>query len=157
MTQAILPAPVRRNFAVKAAPARAFETFTARMSAWWPKTHSINRATTMADIVVEPRSGGRWYERGADGSECQWGRVLVWEPPARLVLAWQLDASFRFNPDIVTEVEVRFLPDGAATRVEFEHRNLDRLGADAEKARGQIDGPGGWTAILELFAANLSA
>jgi uncharacterized protein YndB with AHSA1/START domain len=157
MNQIISPAPVRRSFAVKAAPARAFETFTTRMGAWWPVTHSINRATAMTGIVIEPRMGGRWYERGADGSECQWGRVLVWEPPERLVLAWQLDANFRFNPDLVTEIEVRFLADGIATRVEFEHRNLDRYGQDAAKVRGQIDAEGGWTKILELFAASLAA
>jgi len=157
MNQTILPAPVRRSLSVKAAPARAFETFTARIAAWWPATHSINKGTTMTGIVIEPRAGGRWYERGADGSECQWGRVLVWEPPQRLVLAWQIDASWRFNPDFVTEVEVRFLPDGAATRVEFEHRKLERFGEEAEKVRGQIDSAGGWTKLLDLYAAAASA
>ena len=153
MNQTILPAPVRRSFAVKAAPARAFETFTSRMEAWWPTTHSINRGTTMTGIVIEPRLGGRWYERGADGSQRQWGRVLVWEPPARLVLAWQIDATWSFNPDLVTEVEVRFLPDGNATRVEFEHRHLERFGAAGEKLRGQIDSASGWTLLLERYAA----
>lgn len=153
MNQTILPAPVRRSLSVKAAPARAFETFTARIAAWWPATHSINKGTTMTGIVIEPRAGGRWYERGADGSECQWGRVLVWEPPQRLVLAWQIDANWRFNPDLVTELELRFIAQGNATRVELEHRKLERYGEVAAKLREQLDSAGGWTALMERYAA----
>lgn len=106
--------------------ARAFDVFTSRMGTWRPKEHHIGK-TPFVDIVVEPRIEGRWYERCEDGSECQWGRVLAWEPPARLVLAWQLDTTFQFNPQLVTEVEVRFTSlDASSTRIDFEHRNLDR-------------------------------
>ena len=134
-----------------AAGARAFEVFPAGAGRWWPKSHHIGQAE-MQDAVMEPRAGGRWYERGTDGSECEWGRVLAWEPPHRLVLAWQLNADWRYDPDLITEVEVRFTPDGQGTRVDLEHRGLERFGAQAEAVRGQIDSEGGWPLILQLFA-----
>ena len=92
----IVPAPVRRSVTVRSPQARAFEVFAARIGAWWPPTHHIG-ATPFRDIVLEPRVGGRWYEVGGDGSECDWGHVLAWEPPSRLLLAWQIDAQFRFD------------------------------------------------------------
>jgi hypothetical protein len=104
--------------------------------------------------VIEPRAGGRWYERGQDGSECDWGVVLAWEPPGRLLLGWQLDAEFRRNPATSTEVELRFIAESpTVTRVELEHRGLERLGESAEILRGKIDAPGGWTGILERYRA----
>lgn len=147
----ISPAPVRKSLRVAAPPDRAFEVFTAGLSRWWPATHSIGKAP-LAAAVMEPRAGGRWFERGADGSECDWGRVLVWEPPSRLVLAWQIDAAWRFDPDLVTEVEVRFIPEGDGTRVELEHRHLERMGETAEAARAALDSPGGWGGLLEGYA-----
>lgn len=96
MTPRIAVAPVRKSILVKAPAGRAFEVFARRMGSWWPKSHSIG-TSPQADVVIEPRAGGRWYERGADGSECDWGRVLAWEPPARLLLAWQLDATWTFD------------------------------------------------------------
>lgn len=153
MSQTIVPAPVRKSIRVAASPERAFDVFTRNMARWWPATHSIGSAP-LKDAVVEPYEGGRWYERGEDGSECQWGRVLIWDPPGRLVLAWQIDGQWRFDPDLVTEVEVRFTPEGAdGTRVDLEHRNIDRFGAHAEAARGAFDSPGGWSGILEKFAS----
>ena len=104
--------------------------------------------------VIEPSVGGRWYEQGEDGSECEWGRVLVWEPPHRLVLAWQITADWQFDPSFITEVELRFIPEGTdRTRVEFEHRNLEAFGAKADSVREMIGAPGGWPGILEKFAA----
>jgi uncharacterized protein YndB with AHSA1/START domain len=103
--------------------------------------------------VIEPKAGGRWYERSVDGVECEIGKVLVWEPPTRLVLIWQLTADWKYDRNLVTEVEVRFIPDGAgATRVELEHRNLDRYGDRADTVRQQIDAPDGWNGLLQLFA-----
>lgn len=107
----------------------------------------------MADVVIEPRVGGRWYEVGVDGSECDWGRVLAYEPPHRIVLAWQLDAQWRYDPELVTEVEVRFSAVEGGTLVELEHRNLERYGAAAEQVRSAIDSDGGWPRELRLFAA----
>ena len=151
----IAPAPVRKTITVKALPPRAFAVFTAGMSRWWPATHSIN-ASPMKEAIVEPRTGGRWYERGADGSECEWGKVLVWEPPHRLVLAWQIDGQWKFDESLVTEVEVRFLAEGDATRIELEHRCLERHGAPAEQIRAALDSPGGWGGLLERFAAAIT-
>jgi uncharacterized protein YndB with AHSA1/START domain len=153
MNQTVMPAPVRKSVRVNAPPARAFEVFTAGIGRWWPKSHHIG-ASELDAPVIEPKAGGRWYERGVDGVECDIGKVLVWEPPARLVLIWQLTADWKYDRDLVTEVEVRFIPDGAgATRVELEHRNLERYGDRAEFLRSQIDSEGGWTGLLELFAA----
>ncbi|HXW40582.1 MAG TPA: SRPBCC family protein [Xanthobacteraceae bacterium] len=152
MNQTVMPAPVRKSVRVDAPPERAFEVFTAGIGRWWPKSHHIGAAELDAP-VIEPKAGGRWYERGVDGVECEIGKVLVWEPPARLVLAWQLTAGWKYDRNLVTEVEVRFIPDGAgATRVELEHRNLERYGDRADVLRGQIDSAGGWSSLLQLFA-----
>lgn len=147
----IKPAPVRKTVLVAAPPQRAFEVFVARMGAWWPKSHSVNSAP-IADVVVEPRTGGRWFERGEDGSEKPWGDVLAWEPPARLVLAWRLDATWTFDPTLETEVEVTFTVEGAGTRVSLEHRHLERMGAGAGTTRDSLDAPNGWGGILERYA-----
>jgi uncharacterized protein YndB with AHSA1/START domain len=148
----ISPAPVRRSVRVGVPRERAFEVFTAGIDRWWPKSHHIG-AADLDTLVIEPRQGGRWYERGVDGSECEVGKVLVWDPPTRLVLGWQLTPDFKFDPDLVTEVEVQFIAEGAnATRVELEHRNLERFGDRVEAMRRQIDGPGGWGNLLQLFA-----
>lgn len=145
----ISPAPVRKSVLVRAAPERAFEVFTAGMSRWWLKTHHIG-ASPLKDAVIEPRPGGRWYERGEDGAECDWGRVLVWEPPRRVVLAWQINADWKFDPGFVTELEVTFTRVGeGATEVALEHRNLERYGERAEAIRAQLDG--GWPTLMDLF------
>src|SRR5215471_9619827 len=107
MNRTITVAPVRKSIKVAAAPDRAFHVFTAGMSRWWLKSDSINKST-IKDIVIEPKAGGRWFERGEDGSECEWGKVLAWEPPTgdgsggRLLLAWQINADFRFDPALST-------------------------------------------------------
>ena len=156
MDQTIKPAPVRKSVRVNAPPERAFEVFTAGIGRWWPKSHHIG-AADLDRLVIEPRAGGRWFERGVDGVECDIGKVLVWEPPSRLVLGWQLTAEWKFDPDLITEVEVQFIADGAnATRVELEHRNLERLGDRADAMRQQIDSPNGWGALLQLFAETAS-
>jgi len=151
INKTIVPAPVRKSVRVGAPPERAFKVFTDGIGRWWPKTHHIGAADLDA-LVIEPKAGGRWYERGFDGSECDVGKVLVWEPPARLVLAWQLTADWKFDPGLITEVEVRFLADGAdATRVELEHRDLERYGERADGFRTTIDSPDGWSGLLQLF------
>lgn len=153
MTATVTIAPVRKTLHVAAAPALAFEVFARRIGEWWPRTHHIG-ASPMRDGVIEPQEGGRWYEIGEDGSECDWGRVLVWDPPGRLVLSWELNARFQRDAATASEVEIRFVADGAGTRVELEHRGFDRLApADAETLRGQVDAPNGWTAVLGHYAA----
>ena len=100
---------VVRSVSVPLSQARTFELFTTRMTDFWPKEHSIG-SSEIAQVVVEPHTGagGRWFERGVDGSECSWGRVAVWEPPRHLVLLWQIGANWQFDPDFETEVEVTF-------------------------------------------------
>ena len=151
MSKTIVPAPVRKSVHVGAPPDRAFKVFTAGIGRWWPKSHHIGTADLDLQ-VIEPKAGGRWYERGIDGSECDIGKVLVWQPPTRLVLAWQVSAAWKFDPGLVTEVEVRFIADGPnSTRVELEHRDLERYGESADGFRATIDSPEGWTGILQLF------
>lgn len=144
-------APVRKQLIVKATQSRAFAVFTAEMSRWWPATHSILKSP-LKECIVEPRVGGRWYTVGEDGSSCQTGYVIAWQPPQALVLAWQINAEWQFDPDLVTEVEVKFIAESAnMTRIELEHRYLERMGGKAAEARNAVDSPGGWGAILESF------
>lgn len=151
MTRTITVAPVKKTITVNAPPSRAFDVFTNQMTRWWPPTHTILKVAPRAHII-EPRVGGRWYSVGIDDSECDIGKVMVWEPPSRLVLAWQLSPEWAFDPNLITEVEVRFVAEaGDRTRVELEHRHLERMGERAEAVRGQIDATGGWTAVLEAF------
>src|ERR1700760_1370732 len=145
----IKAAPIRKSLLIKASRERAFSTFVASMGRWWPRTHHIG-AVSMADVVIEPRIDGRWYELGEDGSQCLWGKVLAWDAPTRLVLAWQINADWKYDAGLVTEVEVSFIEVGAAeTRVEFEHRNLERLGERAQAIRALLNS--GWPGILDLF------
>ena len=147
--QRIAPAAIRKTIEVNAPIDRAFRVFAERMGLWWHKEHSIAQGTTQADVIVEPRAGGRWYEKGADGSEHQWGRVIAYEPPHRLVLAWQLTREFKFDPDFETTVEVLFEESGGTTVVRFEHRDLERMGEGAVQQLEAMDG--GWGMLLELF------
>lgn len=152
MHQIITPAPVRHEVRVKLAPEAAFELFAHRFDTWWPRDKSANVGTTLVEAVLEPRVGGRWYEKGADGSTCEWGKVLAYEPGRRIVINWQLGADYRYDPNLVTEVEVTFEPDGEGTRVTLEHRNIERFGENWEQMRAGIGGSNGWPAILQSFA-----
>lgn len=143
-------APIRRSFPVKAPPERAFALFTGRMHDWWPRSHSI-ATEPRAAIVMEGRAEGRWYEVGEGGAECDWGKVLAWEPPHRLLLAWQITGEWKYDPDFVTEVELGFAPEGSGTLVTFEHRNLERFGAHAAAIADQLRN--GWPGILDFYAA----
>ena len=147
----IQPAPVRKSIFVNAPQDRAFEVFTSGIGGWWPKSHKIGEVD-LDKPVIEPKAGGRWYQIGIDGSQCDIGKVEIWNPPARLVLIWQLTAEFKFDRNLVTEVEVQFTPEGSGTRVNLEHRNLERLGDSAEQLRVAIDSPGGWGGLLALYA-----
>jgi uncharacterized protein YndB with AHSA1/START domain len=109
-------------------------------------------------LCSKGREGGRWYERDTDGSECEWGKVLVWEPPSQLVLAWQITGEWAYDADFRTEVEVTFVPDGPnRTLVEVEHRGLEAYGDQASDMRDQFNSPGGWPSLLEAFAATASS
>jgi len=150
----IQPAPIRKSLVVKADAARAFTVFTGRMGSWWPRSHSTGQSPQV-DVIVEPRAGGRWYERGEDGSETEWGKVLRWQPPGHVLLAWQLDGNWQYNPACVTEVEINFTAlDSGGTRVDFEHRHLERLGDNAGAVRERLNS--GWGGILDLYAGQAS-
>lgn len=141
---------IKKELTVEAPLDRAFRVFTANMGAWWPKSCQTGKAP-IEDCVIEPKVNGRWYEVDEDGSTCEWGKVLAWDPPRRLLLAWQLDQDFQYDPALVTEVEVRFTTLGPKrTRVEFEHRHLERFGDAAERLREEMGT--GWSEILQSYA-----
>jgi len=146
---------LRKVVVVHASREVAWRVFTTKMGAWWPLgTHKIGRAAAV-DAVIEPTVGGRWYERGADGSTCDWGRVLVWEPPSRLMLTWEIDADWQHDAQLKTEVEVRFVSEGPeTTRVELVHSHLDRYGPRRDQMRDIFDSEQGWTGLLAAFAAS---
>lgn len=153
-TQRITPAPIRRHLRVRAPQEKAFDVFVSGMGRWWLKSHSLLK-TPQQDVVIEPRAGGRWYEIGEDGSEQDWGRVHGWERPDRVVLIWQLNADFDYDPEFETTVEVRFTPAGEETIVDFEHRDLERYGDRAAQVRGDYESgmDGGWGELLGQYRA----
>jgi len=144
---------VRKTITVQTSPQRAFHVFTAEYDSWWPRSHHIGKSP-MKRAIIEGRAGGRCYTEQEDGTDCDWGSVLVWDPPHRLVIAWQIDGKWQFEPDLAksSEVEVRFTAEpGGRTRVDLEHRHLDRHGVDAAAIRTAIDSPNGWGGLLQMF------
>lgn len=153
MTETIDPNSVKKVLDVKAPVEIAWRVFTASMGTWWPLAqYKIGKAAAV-DAILEPKVGGRWYEKGDDGSTCQWGTVLVWEPPSRLLLSWDITADWQYDPELKTEIEVRFIADGRGTRVELEHRKLDRFGARRDEMRRIFDSTGDWAKLLRGFVA----
>ncbi|MEH2519521.1 uncharacterized protein YndB with AHSA1/START domain [Bradyrhizobium sp. AZCC 1610] len=148
------PYSVRKVMTVQAPRSVAWRVFTEQMASWWPLAHYKIGKTNAVDAIMEPRVGGLWYERGDDGSTCNWGSVLAWEPPSRLVLSWDITADWQYDPNLKTEIEVLFIAEGeGATRVELEHRKLDRYGARAAEMRHIFDTEGDWGRLLAMFAA----
>jgi uncharacterized protein YndB with AHSA1/START domain len=144
---------VRKAVSVQAPQAVAWRVFTEKMGAWWPLAYYKIGKANAVDAVIEPQVGGRWYERGDDGSVCQWGSVLAWEPHSRLVLSWDISADWQYDRSLKTEIEVRFIADGTdRTRVELEHRRLDRFGARRDEMRRIFDTEGDWGRFLDAFA-----
>jgi len=142
---------VKKSVLVEASREIAFRVFTEKMALWWPADHHIGKSQ-IAAIVLEPRAGGLWGERGIDGAECQWGRVLAFEAPSRIVLAWQLNAKFEFDPSFETEVEITFAPEGEKkTRVTLEHKHLERFGEMEARMRDAFEAPDGWSLGLLRF------
>jgi uncharacterized protein YndB with AHSA1/START domain len=146
-------APVRRSVFVKAPPERAFKVFTEGFASWWPASHSVI-AADQEGAYIEPEVGGRWYERGVDGSECDWGRVLAYDPPGRLVLSWLLDGEFEPDPDPAnaSEVEITFTREGDGTLVELEHRGFERRASGGAQVAESVAGEGGWSGLLVAYA-----
>jgi uncharacterized protein YndB with AHSA1/START domain len=148
-------APVSKTIHVRGTVEHAFEVFTAGIDRWWPREHHIGKSP-MTRMIVEPRAGGRCYSEHQDGTDCAWGSVLAWEPPRRIVLAWQITTTWTYEPDLgrSSEVEIRFTPEaGGMTRVDLEHRHLERHGPDADTMRAGVDSPNGWGGLLARFVA----
>lgn len=148
---------IRRTVTVKASPALAFQVFTADFDSWWPRSHHIGKSP-MKRAIVEGFVGGRCYSEQEDGTDCPWGSILVWEPPVRFVMAWQIDLQWQYQPDVAlsSEVEVRFTAEpGGLTRVDLEHRNFERHGAGFEAMRAGVGSQGGWGSLLGLFAGRV--
>jgi len=152
-TETTSPA-IRKSVVVDAPIERAFSVFTEDIGSWWPPEHHIIEAE-LAEMVFEPRAGGYVYDRGVDGSECRFARVLAYEPPHRIVFSWDIDLQWKLetDPNKTSEVEVRFVAESPTrTRVELEHRNLERHGEGWPNLRDSVDSPGGWGLTLRRFA-----
>jgi hypothetical protein len=147
--------PVRKSIIVRASQEHAFRVFTDDMDSWWPRDHHIGKAP-MKRVMIEGKVGGRCYTEQVDGTDCDWGSVLAWDPPRRFVMAWRITTKWEYETDLwkSSEVEVTFtsLGDGR-TRVDLEHRHLARHGEGFEGMRGAVDSPNGWGGTLARFAA----
>jgi uncharacterized protein YndB with AHSA1/START domain len=150
-------AQVRKQITVEAPLETAFKVFTEGFGDFKPREHNL-LDVPIAETVFEPRIGGHIYDRGEDGSECRWARVLAFEPPDRVVFSWDIGPTWQLEPDPenASEVEVRFVAAGAGrTRVELEHRNIDRHGPGWQAVADGVNGEGGWPLYLERYAALL--
>jgi uncharacterized protein YndB with AHSA1/START domain len=150
---------IRTDIVVDAPQDRAFRVFTEQFDKIKPREHNMLEVD-IADSVFEPRKGGRVYDRGVDGSECQWARVLAYEPPDRIVITWDISPRWQIEDDLsrASEVEVRFIAESAErTRVELEHRHLDRHGEGWESLSEGVAGDQGWPLYLSRFADRIRA
>ena len=150
---------VQSSIVVDAPQELAFSIFTDDIGSWFPSEYNLMN-TPIVERVFEPRAGGHVYDKGEDGSECHWARVLAYEPPARVVFSWDISPQWQIeaDPEKTSEVEVRFISEGAdRTRVELEHRNLDRHGEGWEQSRESVGGDGGWPGGLRRFAERIAA
>jgi uncharacterized protein YndB with AHSA1/START domain len=151
-------AVVRKQVIVDAPQEQAFDVFTRRFGDFKPREHNLLRAP-ITETVFEPEVGGHIYDVAEDGSECRWARILAYEPPSRVVFSWDIGPTWQLedDPENASEVEVRFVPEGAdRTRVELEHRNIDRHGPGWEAVHEGIDGDAGWPLYLDRYAALLT-
>ena len=148
--------PVRKSILVEATPEHTFAVF--QEGSWWPKEHTlIASGSPRRQLVVEPKVGGRWFEIGEDDSQCNWGRVLAWEPPRRMVLGWQINGRFEADPSGTSEVEIHFIPEGEATRVELEHRGFEKHGDTGQDLRDAVGGDSGWSGLLQKLGDKAAA
>jgi uncharacterized protein YndB with AHSA1/START domain len=155
MNQQRGPTTVRHSVVVEAPIEKAFEVFTQDFGRFKPPEHNL-LGVELAETVFEGRAGGHLYDRGVDGSECRWARILAYEPPHRLMISWDISPYWQIETDLdkTSEVEVRFIADTPGrTRVELEHRNLERHGESWEGVRDGVDGDEGWPLYLQRFAA----
>ena len=155
MTHSATTTTVRHQILVNAPISEAFKVFTERFGDFKPREHNLLQAA-IAETVFEPRVGGNIYDRAVDGSECRWARILAFEPPDRVVFSWDISPRWQLetHPDLTSEVEVRFFAEAPdRTRVELEHRNIDRHGPGSESVRDGVDNEAGWPLYLQRYAA----
>jgi uncharacterized protein YndB with AHSA1/START domain len=155
MKQSATTTTVRREVVVNAPITEAFTVFTERFGEFKPREHNLLHAP-IAETVFEPRVGGNIYDRAIDGTECRWARILAFEPPDRVVFSWDISPRWQLetNPSLTSEVEVRFVAETPErTRVELEHRNIDRHGSGWESVRDGVDNEAGWPLYLQRYAA----
>jgi uncharacterized protein YndB with AHSA1/START domain len=158
MTQAATSAVVRKQIVVEAPIERAFGVFTERFGDFKPPEHNLLGAD-IAATVFEPRVGGHIYDRGVDGSECRWARILAYEPPHRVVFSWDIGPQWQIetDPENTSEVEVHFISETPQrTRVELEHRHLDRHGPGWQGVSQAVNGDAGWPLYLARYGELLS-
>jgi uncharacterized protein YndB with AHSA1/START domain len=150
MNEATAIAAVRKSVRVKAPIERAFDVFTNGLTRWWPHDHGVGKQP-IEKVLMEPRLGGRWLEISKDGTETSVATITHWEPPHRLVMVWQVNAQWKPDTTMKSEVDVRFRADGSgATLVELVHHKFETMGAEAGASmRGDVDG--GWPGLLERF------
>lgn len=159
MTETTEPTVVRHQVVVPGTPERAFATFTERFDDIKPREHNL-LSSPIVSTTFEPRVGGHIVDRGEDGSECRWARVLVFEPPYRLVFSWDIGPTWQLevDPENASEVEVRFVSEGSEhTRVELVHRHLDRHGPGWPSLRDGVDDEQGWPLYLARYASLVEA
>jgi uncharacterized protein YndB with AHSA1/START domain len=148
---------VTASIVVEAPIERAFSVFTTDIGSWWLPDQHILKAE-LAEMVFEPRVGGQIIDRGVDGSESRWARVLAYEPPDRVVFSWDINLQWEIetDPERTSEVEIRFIPEGPErTRVELEHRGIERHGEGWEQMQAAVGSPNGWNSGLGAFAQRL--
>ncbi len=158
MTTQAQEASVKTRIVVEAPIERAFSVFTEDFDRIKPRQHNMLEVD-IAETVFEPREGGRIFDRGVDGSECQWARVLAYEPPKRVAFSWDISPLWQIETDLskTSEVEVRFVSETPErTRVELEHRNLERHGEGWQGLREGVGGDGGWPLYHERYAELLA-
>jgi uncharacterized protein YndB with AHSA1/START domain len=140
--------PIKKEVTIEASQETAFNVFTQKIDLWWPKTHHVGK-TPLVESVLEPGTNGRWYSKHEDGSEINVGYILSWNPFGRLVLVWQVNGDFQYDPNLITEVEIKFIDEGPKkTRVQMEHRDLDKL-TGGTKVIEDMDK--GWEYIMNLY------
>ena len=149
---------VQMSIVVDAPIADAFEVFTADIASWFPREYNL-LDTPIVTRTFEPHVGGHVYDTGEDGKECHWARVLAWEPPNRVVFSWDISPQWQIEtePEKTSEVEVRFTADGPdRTRLDLEHRNLDRHGEGWEQLSSEMSGESAWTGVLALYQQRIA-
>jgi uncharacterized protein YndB with AHSA1/START domain len=150
MGEVVTIAPVRKIVSVKAPIAHAFEVFTSGLTRWWPLTHGVGKKPVQK-VLMEPRLGGHWLEIAGDGTQTSVATIIVWDPPHRLAMLWQVNAQWKPDLAMKSEVDVRFTAEGPeATRVELVHHKFETMGAEAGASmRNDVDR--GWPGLIEHF------